>query len=580
MEKQTTSVLGTIQLLMNKFSQTLILFLFIFLCETDKIVSQVAHSASYISNFHAGVRHKLNGELAQAISKFTTCLKEDPIDDAVHYVLYQIYFGKDELKLALSHIKWALKIDPSNKHYKIELANIYSKTGGYKQAALLFEDLIKKDIQNFEFYEQAADNWIKAKKIKKGIAILNKLEYNIGLDPQILLQKAALFEMIKDNKTALSLLLLANKQFPGEPIILNTLLDFYMSRGNDSEGILVLKELLNADPSDGYALILLAEIQYNNGEINEGHANFKKAVKADGLNIDQRMEILIRLQKEEAVNLNELSDLIDFMITTYPKEAKVHAIRGDHYFKLKQPLIAIESYKNAVNCDPNLYQIWTQIISLEYENEQWDSLFVDSEKSLTYFPTQPLVYFFCGVAANKLSFFNKAMEHLSSGLDFLVNDVSLEAEINSQLGISYFGLKQKEHGYQKFEKSLQLAPKNNIIIQTFAIQLAQNQIDFSKANKLLDNLILFDSGDAKSLSVKGRVLFYEKKYSEALDFLLRALKLLENNAVLNDYLGDTYYFLGEILKASDFWLKAKLLGSKNNFLDQKINTKTYHEALY
>ena len=126
---------------MNKFYQTLFLFLFFFLCETDKVVLQVAHSASYISNFHAGVRHKLNGELAQAISKFTTCLNEDPIDDAVHYALSQIYAGKDQLQLALIHTKEALKIDPSNMHYKIELANIYSKTGGYKQAALLFEDL-------------------------------------------------------------------------------------------------------------------------------------------------------------------------------------------------------------------------------------------------------------------------------------------------------------------------------------------------------------------------------------------------------------------------------------------------------
>ena len=565
---------------MNNSFRSLILVLVFFACETDRIISQVAHSPTYISSFHAGVRHKLNGEITQAISKFNTCLNDDQNDDAVHYALYQIYSEQDELQLALIHIKWALKIDPSNKHYKLELANSYSATGGYKKAAMLLEELIKNDLQNTALYDQAVYNWGKAKKIKKAIALLNKLEYNIGLDAQILLQKAALFEMIKDDKTALSLLLYAAKQFPGDTYVLNILLDFYMSRGNDSEGVLVLEELLNADPSDGYALILLAEIQYSNGEINEGHANFKKALKAEGLSIDQRMEILIRLQKEEAVNLNELSDLIDFMINTYPKEAKAHAIKGDHYFKLNQPLLAIESYKNAVNCDPNLYEIWTQIISLEYENEQWDSLFVHSEKSLAFFPTQPLVYFFCGVAANKLLLFDKAMEHLSSGLDFLVNDVSLEAEINSQLGISYFGLKQKELGFQKFEKSLQLAPRNNIMIQTFAIQLARNQIDFPKANKLVDNLLLLDNGDAKSLSTKGRILFYENKYPEALEFLLRALKLLETDGVINDYLGDTYYFLGQISKASDFWSKAKLLGSKNNYLDQKINTKTYHEGFY
>ena len=564
---------------MNKVFSSFFLVLIFLAGKTDKIVSQVAHSPSYISSFHAGVRHKLNGEINQAISKFTACLNEDQNDDAVHYALSQIYLTKNELQLALIHIKWALKIDPSNKHYKLELVNIYSATGGYKKAALLLEELIKNDLQNSELYQQAADNWVKANKIKKAIVVLNKLEYNIGYDPQILLQKATLSLLIKDNKTALSLLILANKTFPGEPAILAALVDYYLDFGSYSEVVLVLKELLYVDSFNGFGFMLLGEIQVDNGEITEGLANLKKAVKADGLNIDQRMEILIRLQKEKNINVIEITELVDFIAITYPKEAKAHAIKGDHYFKLNQPLIAIESYKEAVYCDPNLYQIWTQIISLEYENEQWDSLFVDSEKSLAYFPTQPMVYFFCGVAANKLLLFDKAIERLSAGLDFLVNDVSLDAEINSQLGISYFGLKQNELGYQKFEKSLQLAPRNNLIVQTFAIQLARNQIDFSKANKLIDNLLLLDINDAKSLSAKGQVLFYEKRYSEALAFLSRALKQIENDAVLNDYLGNTNYFLGEISKASDFWSKAKLLGSKNKYLELKINTKSYYEKL-
>ena len=267
------------------------------------------------------------------------------------------------------------------------------------------------------------------------------------------------------------------------------------------------------------------------------------------------------------------------MVNTYPKESKEHAIKGDHYFKLIRPLIAIESYKNAVACDPNLYQIWSQIISLEYENEQWDSLAINSEKSLTYFPTQPMVYFLCGVAANKLSLFEKALERLTAGLDILVNDISLESEIYSQLGIAYFGIKQYELGSQKFERSIQLAPKNNLMIQAFALQLARYKIDFVKANKLVDDLILLDDRDVKSLNSKGRVLFYEKKYSDALLFFLRALKEEENDAVLLDYIGDNYYFLGEISKATEFWAKAKVIGSKNKYLDQKINTKIYYESL-
>ena len=165
---------------MNKVFSSFFLVLIFLAGKTDKIVSQVAHAPSYISSFHAGVRHKLNGEINQAISKFTACLNEDQNDDAVHYALSQIYLTKNELQLALIHIKWALKIDPSNKHYKLELVNIYSATGGHKKAALLLEELIKNDLQNSELYQQAADNWVKANKIKKAIVVLNKLEYNIG----------------------------------------------------------------------------------------------------------------------------------------------------------------------------------------------------------------------------------------------------------------------------------------------------------------------------------------------------------------------------------------------------------------
>jgi tetratricopeptide (TPR) repeat protein len=143
---------------MNNPFRSLILVLVFFTYETDRVVSQVAHSSSYISSFHEGVRHKLNGEITQAISKFSMCLNNDQNDDAVHYALYQIYSEQNELQLALTHIKWALKIDPSNKYYKLELANSYSATGGYKKAAILLGELIKNDQQNIVLYEQAVHN--------------------------------------------------------------------------------------------------------------------------------------------------------------------------------------------------------------------------------------------------------------------------------------------------------------------------------------------------------------------------------------------------------------------------------------
>lgn len=545
----------------------------------NTLFSQVERTASYISTFHSGVRNKLNGELENAISNFTICLNSDKNDDAVHYALAQIFLVKKDLKQAAFHTKRALEINPLNKYYQIEMANMYGEVGNYTQAAKIFEELIKKDTKNSDLYWEATSNWVKAKKIKKALIILDKFDYNLGPSPEILLEKVYLLELSRQDKPALSLLLSGNNQFPGDPAILSAIIDFYYTREKFSEVELFLKELINIDPSNGLALLLLAEMQLENGDKKDAYSNFKKALKAEGLEINQRMDILFRLKDKPEIEQEEMTELVDFMTLNYPKVAKAHAIKGDHYFKLNLPLLAIESYKNAVACDPNLFPIWSQIILLEYENAEWDSLAIDSERSIVYFPAEPMAYFLSGVAANNLGEYKKAEQRLLSSLDFLVGNASLESEINSQLGISYFGLKKIESGKIKFEKSLKLAPENNITKQIYAFQLAKNQIEFSYANKLIDDILNTNKNDFKSLITKGRILFYEKKYPESLSFFLKASAESEKQPLLLDYLGDTYFFIGEVSNALKFWVEAKLAGSKNKVLDLKINTKTYYETI-
>jgi len=69
------------------------LVLCLFSCRTGKETKRV-HSSTFIKNFHEGVRLKLNFELEPAIDKFNLCLKEDPMDDASHFALAQLYLMK------------------------------------------------------------------------------------------------------------------------------------------------------------------------------------------------------------------------------------------------------------------------------------------------------------------------------------------------------------------------------------------------------------------------------------------------------------------------------------------------------
>jgi UDP-N-acetylmuramyl pentapeptide synthase len=63
-------------------------------------------------------------------------------------------------------------------------------------------------------------------------------------------------------------------------------------------------------------------------------------------------------------------------------------------------------------------------------------------------------------------------------------------------------------------------------------------------------------------------------------FVTKALKNgAESNAVILEHLGDTYARLQNLVKALEFWNRAKTIndGSNSKFLDQKIAEKKLYE---
>jgi hypothetical protein len=55
---------------------------------------------------------------------------------------------------------------------------------------------------------------------------------------------------------------------------------------------------------------------------------------------------------------------------------------------------------------------------------------------------------------------------------------------------------------------------------------------------------------------------------------------MPNDKTILDQLGDCYFFLKDKEKAVEYWNKAKTVGSSNQSLDKKIQTKTYYEPKF
>jgi len=549
-------------------------------CANLKKRQKVEHDAEYIHSFHEGVRLKLNGQYQEAIDKFNACLLIDKKDDAAHFALAQIYLDQDNLDQAAVHSLRASEIDPKNEHYQSELAFMYLEVNKFSEAIVVFEKLLKKTPNNPTFYGGAAECYAKLGDVKKGLDLLTRMENNLGANSGIAIEKFKLLVAAHRDEEAISVLKTAKKKFEGEPMIIANLVDYYLQHKRYQEGFDLLKELVAVDPNNGMALLMLGDMQMQSGDSKNGLQNLKAAIKSDGPSIDQKINILMALQGQEVMD-PDMESLVLHMRKKYPKESKAHSIAGDYYFKVNQIVEALEAYKSAVHYDPNVYPIWNQILLLEYQFQQFDSLAVDAEKCIGFFPTQALPYFVLGTALNQQINFQKALSTLETGLDYVLKDSDLRAEFQAQIGEAQFGLNHHKEALAAYESARSLAPQNTFVKNKYAYRLALHELDLLKAEKIIDEVLLTFPNEPSYLETKGFILFQEGKYTEAKSFFERACGGAETkDKSCAEHLGDVLFMLGKKDEAMSYWLRAKELGSTNKVLNEKITQKKYAKPVF
>lgn len=540
---------------------------------------QEGHDANYINSFHEGVRFKLNGQDQEAIDKFNACLVIDEKDDAAHFALAQIYLNQEKLDQAAFHTLKASDIDPKNEHYQSELAFMYVELKKFPDAIAVFEKLLKKTPNNPTYYAGAAECYAQLGDVKKGLDLLTRLENNLGANSGIAIEKFKLLVSVKRDEEAINVLKEAKKKFSGEPMIIANLVDYYLQHKRYQEGFELLKELVAVDPTNGMALLMLGDMQMQSGDSKNGLQNLKAAIKSEGPSIDQKMNILMALQGQEVMD-PDMESLVQYMCKKYPKDTKAHSISGDYYFKVNQFVQAIESYKAAVACDPNVYPIWNQILLLEYEFQQFDSLAIDAEKCIGFFPTQALPYFVLGTALNQQGNFQKSLNTLQTGIEYVLKDTDLKAEFYGQIGEAEFGMNHTKEAITAFEKSLNLSA-NNFVKNNYAYQLALHELDLTKAAQMIDEVLVLFPNEVRYLDTKGFILFQQGKYVEAKSFLDRACGSVQcNDKLYAEHMGDILFMLGNKMEAMSYWMRAKELGSANKMLNEKITQKKYAKPVF
>jgi tetratricopeptide (TPR) repeat protein len=120
---------------------------------------------------------------------------------------------------------------------------------------------------------------------------------------------------------------------------------------------------------------------------------------------------------------------------------------------------SIEALKNSYDKNKD-FKTLLRILSYELENNLFELLHKDSKNALELFPAQPILYQLNGYALNKLKKYNDAIDVLTIGIDFVIDNNEMELNFYNQLIISFEAINNTKEVLKYKQKAAQLKQAN------------------------------------------------------------------------------------------------------------------------
>ena len=268
-----------------------------------------------------------------------------------------------------------------------------------------FKALAQKSIYN---YRVAIENLEKCNELKPN-------------DVSVLFELSKNYLMMKQFLEAEQYAIQALKIAPDNYWVLEHLGTIYLASSNIKSAIVIQEKIVEINPKGKEKLVFL---YFQNNQLEKAKM------------------LLAALEKENQLTPN----LIQFSKRFFKKVVQKTAIKSENF----QDLIAkFESDKS--------FETLRKIVTLPtITNKQ---LLFYSNKGLEFFPAQAFVYLMNAKALNQNNNYKKAIEQLSNGIDFVIDDKNLEADFYEELAISYGKLGNEKEAIKNKNKALALRKK-------------------------------------------------------------------------------------------------------------------------
>ncbi|MBS1680944.1 MAG: tetratricopeptide repeat protein [Bacteroidetes bacterium] len=554
--------------------------------KTKEDVFASVKSAEAERIFLEGEKNFILEDYTKALFYFQQALEYNSNNATIHYKIAEVYLKgntADDLQRAAQSIETALKLDPQNKYFYLLATHIYSNQRQFDKAAQTLQTLMKEVSGCEERLYELAGIYLQNNKLDEALKTYNQAEAFFGINEISSLQKQRIFFEKGKIEEALAEGDKLIEAYPDEERFVLAQAEILSQHNQASRGITYLEKFISTHPEAGSAKVLRAGLYHDVGQEKKSRELVVQLF--DDADVSITSKVLMLGTYNAALSLNKSKKIVDadlenFTIslfeklkTIYPADPDVHLVGGDMFLMLEKNQEACREYLNAINSGTVSFEAWQNLLFLETQSSQSDSVIAHAERALEYFPNQAMIYYFNGIAYSRKKNYREAARTLEQAKRLSAGNTNLLSEIYTMLGDAYNASKEFEKSDQAYEEVLALSPNNDYVLNNYSYFLSLRKVNLDKAERMSALLIKNHPTNVSYLDTHAWVLFQAGKYKDARKVMERVIESPSANATHYEHYGDILFQLGKTEDAVVQWQKAKSLNGDNEALNKKISDR-------
>ena len=412
----------------------------------------------YQDAFYESLKQKGIENYDKAIASLDKCVKLKPNDAVAYFELGKNYLSLKDYRNAQDSFEKATQLDPKNKWYWLGIYDVSYETKNYP---LAIETIQKIAVFDEEYKDDLISLYMITSQFDKALVTINEMNDKFGKSEDRDRYKMQILSQGKYQNAEISNLIDQIKKNPKEESNYINLIFLYSKAEETDKALEVAKQLAKEVPTSEWAQVSLFKVYIDGNQAD-------KAIKAMNVilsssKIDSKIkhrtlnEFLIYVNKNPQY-APELEKAIAYFDND--KEIDVAKEIGKFYHSKGQFENAIKYYEKDLKSNSDTDRETNLLLLEAYtQAKQFEPMTKRAMNMIEVYPSQPQFYYYAGLGNNQLQQFKNAKTVLEMGLDYVVDDKTLEANFNIQLGEAYNGLGDAKKKEEYFLKANELLKK-------------------------------------------------------------------------------------------------------------------------